>query len=145
MRSRPTEFARGCNYANLVAAMVAALRALAFLILASVAPTVSAAEVRILVQSSPLAGFQFHAAGALWDRLREGDALTLVREPENPHDPRAVRVEWKGVMLGYLPRRQNTAVAAAIDRGEPVGARIAKLREHRNPWQRILIEVFVAL
>ena len=104
-----------------------------------------AAEVRILVQSSPLAGFQFHAAGPLWDRLRAGDALTLVREVDNPHDARAVRIEWRGVMLGYLPRRQNAAVAAALDRGEPVGARIAQLREHRNPWQRILIEVFVAL
>src|SRR5689334_23732236 len=34
-------------------------------------------------------------------------ALDLVREPENPHDANAVRVEWRGRKLGYVPRRDN--------------------------------------
>jgi hypothetical protein len=106
---------------------------------------VLAAEVRILVQSSPLAGFQYHAGETLWQEMREGDRLALVREADNPHDGNAVRVEWRGQKLGYLPRAENRAVAAAMDRGEPVDARIAKLRQHRNPWQRVLIEVFVVL
>ncbi len=104
-----------------------------------------AAEVRILVQSSPLAGFQYHAGAALWPQLREGDALELIRETDNAHDAKAVRVEWRGQKLGYLPRKENSAVAAAMDGGERVAARIARLREHRNPWQRLLIEVFVVL
>ncbi len=108
-------------------------------------PSAATPGVRILVQSSPLAGFQYHDGTALWSRLAAGDALALVREPDNPHDARAVRVEWQGHKLGYLPRRENAAVAAAMDAGEAVEARIARLREHRNPWQRILIEVFVAL
>jgi hypothetical protein len=107
--------------------------------------TALAGEVRILVQSSPLAGFQYHAGEALWQEMREGDRLTLVREPENSHDGNAVRVEWRGQKLGYLPRAENRSVAAAMDRGEPVDARIAKMRQHRNPWQRVLIEVFVVL
>lgn len=101
--------------------------------------------VKILVQSSPLAGFQYHAGGALWEEMKIGDPLVLVREPDNPHDANAVRVEWRGTKLGYLPRRENRAVAAEMDRGSPVSARIARMREHRNPWQRILIEVFVVL
>ncbi|MDP2134386.1 MAG: HIRAN domain-containing protein [Sulfuritalea sp.] len=104
-----------------------------------------AAEVRILVQSSPLAGFQYHAGEALWQEMREGDRLALVREADNPHDANAVRIEWRGHKLGYLPRAENRAVAAAMDGGDPVAARIAKLRQHRNPWQRMLIEVFVVL
>lgn len=106
---------------------------------------VRAAEVRILVQSSPLAGFQYHAGESLWPQLREGDALSLIREGDNAHDANAVRVEWRGQKLGYLPRKENGAVAAAMDGGERVAARIARLREHRNPWQRLLIEVFVVL
>lgn len=101
--------------------------------------------IKILVQSSPLAGFQYHEAGTLWAELTVGDGLTLAREPDNAHDAHAVRVEWRGRMLGYLPRAENRAVAAEMDRGGRVEARIAKLREHRNPWQRVLIEVFVAL
>jgi hypothetical protein len=101
--------------------------------------------VKLLVQSSPLAGFQYHAGRVLWEQLQVGDALTLIREPENPHDARAVRVEWQGVQLGYLPRAENEAVAAAMDRGERVVARIAALREHKNPWRRVRIEVLVVL
>lgn len=104
-----------------------------------------AQEVKILVQSSPLAGFQYHAGPRLWERLRVGDALQLVREPANPHDARAVRVDWQGVQLGYLPRAENEAVAAALDRGERVAARIAALVADRNPWRRLRIEIFVML
>jgi hypothetical protein len=46
-------------------------------------------------------------------------------------------------MLGYLPRAENRAVAAEMDRGGAVSARIARLQEQQNPWQRLLIEVFV--
>jgi hypothetical protein len=104
-----------------------------------------AQSVKILVQSSPLAGFQYHAAPALWSELREGERLGLVREPDNPHDANAVRIEWRGRMLGYLPRAENRAIAAEMDRGSRIEGRIARLREHRNPWQRVLIDVFVAL
>lgn len=107
--------------------------------------TALAADVRILVQSSPLAGFQYHAGEALWQEMHEGDRLTLVREADNPHDSNAVSIEWRGQKLGYLPRAENRAVAAALDAGEAVDARIAKLRQHKNPWQRVLIEVFVVL
>ena len=104
-----------------------------------------AGEVRILVQSSPLAGFRHYAGEVLWQEMREGDRLALVREADNPHDANAVRIEWRGQKLGYLPRAENRAVAAAMDGGEAVDARIARLRQHRNPWQRVLIDVFVVL
>ena len=74
-----------------------------------------AESIRILVQSSPLAGFQYYAARELWQDMQVGDRLTLVREPDNPHDANAVRVEWRGQKLGYLPRAENRAVAAAMD------------------------------
>ncbi|MBP9714470.1 MAG: HIRAN domain-containing protein [Sterolibacterium sp.] len=102
-----------------------------------------AQNIRVLVQSSPLAGFQYHAAATLWAQLKPNDPLQLKREPDNPHDVRAVRVEWQGQMLGYLPRSENQAVADEMDRGGRVEARIARLREHPNPWQRVLVEVFV--
>ena len=107
--------------------------------------TAQAGEVRILVPSSPLAGFKYHAGESLWHEMREGDRLSLVREADNEHDAKAIRVEWRGQKLGYLPRAENRAVAAAMDNGDKVDARIAKLRQHKNPWQRMLIEVFVVL
>jgi hypothetical protein len=102
-------------------------------------------EVRMLVQSSPLAGAQYYQATALWNEMKIGDALTLVREPANSHDSNAVRVEWRGQPLGYVPRRENRAVALQMDRGGAVEGRISKLVEHRDPWQRIEFEIFVRL
>ncbi len=105
----------------------------------------AAQTIRILVQSSPLAGFQYHAGASVWDELKVGDSLALTREPDNPHDANAVRVDWHGQQLGYLPRAENRAVAVEMDQGGHVEARIAKLRAHPNPWQRVLVEVFVVL
>ena len=102
-------------------------------------------SIKVLVQSSPLAGFQFYAGRELWDEMKAGDALVLVREPENAHDPHAVRVEWHARKLGYLPRAENRAVAAEMDRGGKVTARIARLNRHLDPWKRIQVEVFVVL
>jgi len=102
-------------------------------------------EVKILVQSSPLAGFQYHEGKELWPQMQVGDALTLKREPDNKHDRNAVRVEWQGHMLGYVPRADNTAVARFLDRGAKLEARIVRLQDSRNPWERVLFEVYVGL
>jgi hypothetical protein len=120
------------------------LAALALLLALVVGPA-PARDIRILVQSSPLAGFQYYAGNARWNEMQVGDVLKLVREPDNPLDANAVRVEWHGEKLGYLPRAENRAVAAEMDRGGSIEARIAQLREHRNPWRRLLIDVYVAL
>ena len=122
---------------------VAGGRAAAAVIALALVLTAHAQSVRLLVQSSPLAGFRYHDAAAVWKELAVGDRLDLVREPANPHDANAVRVEWRGRKLGYVPRAENAALAWAMDRGERVAARISALREHRNPRLRIEFEVFV--
>jgi len=97
------------------------------------------------VQTVTLAGVGYHQGGDVWTLLHEGDALTLVREADNKHDPLAVRVDWQGHVLGYVPRDQSGPIAAALDRGTALTARISRLREHPNPRERILIEVFAEL
>lgn len=97
----------------------------------------------ILLQDSPLAGFQYHAGKALWPRMRVGDALTLIREPDNPHDTKAVRVEWQGHHIGYVPRRENADVARFMDGGQALVARITRLAEVRDPWSRVRFEILI--
>ena len=120
------------------------LAAIFALFVALTAPA-CAMDARIIVQQSPLAGFQYYEGKGLWDMMRLGDTLQLVREPNNQHDSNAVRVEWRGEMLGYVPRRENSDVARQMDHGAPVRARIVRLKEARNPWQRIEFEVYVEL
>jgi hypothetical protein len=99
--------------------------------------------VRLRVQNSPLAGFRYHAAAELWAELRVGDRLELAREPDNPHDANAVAVLWRGRKLGYVPRRDNAALAWGLDRGAALRARISALVQHPNPARRVRFEVYV--
>lgn len=104
-------------------------------------PLLAQVSAHILLQDSPLAGFQYHAGKALWPQMQVGDALALIREPDNPHDARAVRVEWKGHKIGYVPRRENSDVARLMDGGQPLVARISRLAEVRDPWSRVRFEI----
>ena len=99
----------------------------------------------IVVQVSLTAGLRYHEAKAVWDQMREGDRLTLVREPGNPHDANAVRVEWNGHQLGYIPRAENAAIARQMDRGNRLAARITKLTMYRNHRRKLEVEVFLPL
>ena len=94
-----------------------------------------------LLMSCRVAGFQHHLGVRFLSQLRKGETLTLRREPGNRHDPRAIRVEWRGAMLGYVPREANFAAAQLIDRGTALTARISELRAGGDPRQRLMIEV----
>ena len=106
-------------------------------------PGALAQRVQLLVQDSPIAGFRYGEAAEIWPLLRQGDALELRREPDNAHDANAVRVEWQGRKLGYVPRRENAAVAWGLDRGAPLRARVSRLAEHPNPARRIGFEIYI--
>jgi len=111
------------------------------LLLGICAPSIWAAEAVIVVQRSPLAGFRHYEGAAARPEIKVGDRLQLVREGDNPYDANAIRVEWRGVKLGYVPRRDNAAVARQMDRGAALEARVASLRENRNRSVRIEFEV----
>ncbi len=97
----------------------------------------------IVLQQSPLAGFQFYRGEQLFPRLRIGMPLQLVREAHNRHDPRAVAVHVLGEKIGFVPRADNAAIAQMLDRGERLSARIIELQTTRNPWQRVKFEVVI--
>lgn len=104
----------------------------------------AASSRRIELQRSPVAGFQYHRGESIWTDLRVGEGVNLVREPDNPFDPRAVRVDWQGCKLGYVPRIDNAAICHLLDSGQVVTAEIVALRESDNPWDRIEFAVFLA-
>jgi hypothetical protein len=123
------------------------IRRLALLCLAwAWAPPLHAqVAAHILLQDSPLAGFQYHAGKVLWPQMQVGDVLVLIREPDNVHDAKAVRVEWRGHKIGYVPRRENADVARFMDGGQALDARIARLAEVRDPWSRVRFEILIPL
>jgi 2-polyprenyl-6-methoxyphenol hydroxylase-like FAD-dependent oxidoreductase len=128
-----------------------------------------AETVRMLIQSAAVAGFRHHQAPTLFDQLRPGDMLILKREPDNPYDRHAIQVLWQGQLLGYVPRRNNQALAWAMDqnpqlsdpqlsdpqirdqhnaernlhRNFQISARISALHARARPRGRIEFDVFL--
>lgn len=51
-----------------------------------------------------LAGVQYSDYQLIFKGLKPGTVVSLVGEPYNPIDPRAIRVEYKGIKLGYVPQ-----------------------------------------
>lgn len=107
--------------------------------------TTRTSQATLLIQSSPLAGSQYHALPDVVSAIRVGDALSLQREPANPHDPNAIQVLWQGHLLGYVPRRENKAVARAMDRGTPLVAHVVALRPDESPWRRLRFDISARL
>ncbi|WP_225894795.1 HIRAN domain-containing protein [Leptolyngbya sp. O-77] len=94
-----------------------------------------------LLQTSPVAGFQYYDGEKVWKNLAVGDAVRLVREPDNKHDEYAIEVYWQGRKLGYVPRVANRTLAQMLDRGETLTAQIANRQSTDNPWERLEIEI----
>lgn len=93
----------------------------------------------------PVAGFQHHQSLAFLARIKSGQALTLRREPKNPHDPRAIAVYSAcGAKLGYLPRRLNEIPSNLMDSGRRVVAEVLEVNRLAPPWEAVEMKVGVA-
>lgn len=88
-----------------------------------------------------VAGVGYAAAGDDLHDLAAGDPLELVREPGNPHDPDAIRVEWAGRKLGYVPRRSNARLARLLDRPATLDARLTRVVRAERGWPVIEFRV----
>ena len=125
--------------------MNAAALALALLLAGHAMAAADTPSARIIVQHAPLAGFVYYEGSKVWERMKKGDVLTLVREPSNTHDSNAIRLEWQGQMLGYVPRRDNADLARQMDLGARVEARVTELTRNANGRHRISYVIHVPL
>jgi hypothetical protein len=81
----------------------------------------------------------------LLEEVEPGQRLSLVREPENPFDSNAIRVETKkGEMLGYIRRPIARRLAERIEKGALLRAKAAVvLGPEAGPNDRLYIEIKV--
>jgi len=123
------------------------LAALTGTLVGPVAAWANPPQRQILLQISPIAGFQYHDGQSVWGQLRKGHQLNLIRESNNAYDTYAVRIDWKNCKLGYIPRAENYAVAQLLDRGKKLAAQIVELNDNGEPWEwaweRVKFEVLL--
>jgi hypothetical protein len=83
-----------------------------------------------------IAGVQHHLLSTVISKLSEGDELDLVPEPTNKFDPNAVKIEYKGVMCGYIPKKFSAEIAGMLGIDTDLVCEITKLDPSAKPWKQ---------
>ena len=95
--------------------------------------------------------FDTHVAGTsfikgieeLAGHLDVDDELDFFREPDNPHDERAIVVRTRsGAKIGYIPRDDNVIFSRLMDAGKLLFGRVSA-REMRGAWLKLSIKVYL--
>lgn len=82
---------------------------------------------KLFYKECHLAGRMYYDVNEVWDELKIGTLLQLVRDADNHYDPRAVAVMYKRpateeqeaetFILGYIPHNDNELLAGFLDMG----------------------------
>ena len=93
-----------------------------------------------------IAGVQFHKMKSVINDLSEGDHLLLVPEPTNKYDPNAVQIRYlnenyTGTMLGFVPKKFSSEVAAAFEIGKNLQCALVELNRTAKPWEQAKVEI----
>lgn len=99
---------------------------------------------RIYLLQSFVRGFRFYEGAALIPKMKNGDMLQLVREPDNQFDNKAIAVYYNDIKIGFLPKEDNDILSKLMD-AEVVKlhAEIAQLQEGAKDWEKLFIAVYV--
>ena len=75
------------------------------------------------------------------ESLKDGDRLVFYREPENEHDPQAIRIE-NLEKIGYVPRKDNVVFSRLMDAGKVLFAKVIE-KEMKGKWLKIKIKIYL--
>ena len=97
------------------------------------------------IDQFPIAGFQYHDGADVLDKLEVGTKLDLVPEFDNPYDPNAVAIKYKGVHLGYVPRASNALLAQMLFFGhtDVVRCKVVQRDKKAAPRGQVRVKLYL--
>ena len=95
--------------------------------------------------SCNVAGFSHYEGCTVFEELKVGTPLCLVREDENVHDHDAIAIFYGDVHLGYVPARQNSQLAKLFDLGygELFEVYVQSLDPTEYPEDQVRVGIFL--
>jgi hypothetical protein len=79
----------------------------------------------------------------LGPKINIGDHLSFFREPDNPHDDKAILVKNpEKQKLGYIPRTNNEILARLMDAGKLLYG-VVKEKKLKGKWLQISMEIYL--
>lgn len=90
-----------------------------------------------------VAGVQYSDYQLIFKCLKPGTVVNLIGEPTNLYDSLAIRVEYKGIKLGYIPRHsiQQSELWNSHRRGCKCIGIITAFNKNNPTWCLITIQV----
>jgi hypothetical protein len=88
-----------------------------------------------------IAGLTYYDALECYDQLCIGTKLTLMLDPENKYDPRAVAIYYENYHLGYVPRSENRLFFKLLKMGyqDAIVVRIQQRDKSTHPEQQFMV------
>ena len=104
---------------------------------------------KLYLMDCHLAGRKYHDADEVWDKLKVGTVLQLLRDTDNRHDADAVAVVYhndednEDYCIGYIPRGENEMLAKFLEMGwtNIFECRITKITPDAHPEQQIIMTI----
>lgn len=93
-----------------------------------------------------IAGFQHWDGALVLDQLKPGTELTLKPEPENPHDPDAMAIQFNNTKLGYIPASETAIVSVMSYYGhtDAFELRVLQVDREAEPWKQLRVGLYVS-
>ena len=92
-----------------------------------------------------IAGFGYWEGCEVFEQLKIGTRLDLVREENNQFDPYAVAIYFGDYKLGFIPRGQNHDISKYLDMGidNIYDVRITRITPDVHPEDQVEVIVYV--
>jgi hypothetical protein len=107
---------------------------------------------KLFFKECHLAGRKYHDVDEVWEELKVGTKLTLIRDLNNRFDTNAVAVVYKKwskdnesetYILGYIPKDENEVIAQLLEMGwdNIFECRINKIAPEAHPENQIRLTI----
>ena len=89
-------------------------------------------------------GFQYYDGDEVFESLKEGESLELIRDFDNKFDRYAIAIYWNGHKLGYVAREKNNLFAKLMDADIlSFKAKIKKLEGDALSWEQVFYQIYI--
>ncbi|MBN2571121.1 MAG: HIRAN domain-containing protein [Ignavibacteriales bacterium] len=90
-----------------------------------------------------VAGFIYYDGETVINKLKIGDELKIIQEPQNFYDRRALEIFTNhNVKLGYVPMEQNPIPSRLMRQELKIVGLVDKINLRADPWKMLRISLF---
>lgn len=87
-----------------------------------------------------IAGFTYYDGVEAFESLKIGTKLSLLLDPDNKFDPRAVAIYFKDCKLGYIPRNNNRIFYKLLrTHHKNIDVKIQSINGQQSPEEQIQV------